>query len=216
MKTKLLSLSTALLLLGGVGMVSAACTPLPDVCRDVSTAPNVHDGPSGIGVSHIKAWGHICFYAGTANLSSQTQVGWSHSEYGPMQLGFTYTHVSMPQPIPRLPNGANGSAGWLGGFHVALCATTGIFTLCSLGTDFGCALYDDPPTVAGFGYATCKKTGGHSDFYMDFTNGVRQPANNSYILTPFMRSFIRQAKVKDPAGASRIITLLHDKYRLTV
>jgi hypothetical protein len=212
MRTKLLSLCATIALLSGVGVVTAACS-VPDVCRDVSTAPNVHDTPTGIGVSHIKAWGHVCFTAGTTTTSSQTSVGWSHSEYGPLQLGFSWTHVSMPQPITRISNGSNGAANWLGSFHVATCATTGLFTLCSFGTDFGCAIHDDPPTVSGFGYATCQKTGGHNDFYMDFTNGVRQ-STAATILTPFLKSFLAQAKVKDPVGAARIIKRLHDQYGL--
>ena len=171
-RTKLFSLMLPIALLAGTGLLTSGCDPLPDVCRDMQVHQNVHDAPTGIGVAHVNVYAHVCFYANTSQTSPQTSVSWDESEYGALQ---SFIKVDFSNVLPRIQNGSNGAANWLGGFHVATCAGIGVARICSFGTDFGCAVHDDPPTVQGFGYAFCQKTGGHGDFYMDGTNGVVHP-----------------------------------------
>lgn len=215
---RLISLALLPFLLVGLGFVVTACAP--DECHDLPLYTNVYMEPGHVGVSHINVGAHVCFQAGTANLDGgNTQVFWNHSEYGAMQEVWTWTHVDMPQPFPRLPNGFNGTAEWLGGFHVAQCATAGLVSGCSFGTDFGCSVYVDPPPHDWDHVSQCSKVGGHNDFSIDYVqnaNTTHQSPQQVYFSTPFFHWFFSTLKAKDPAHYQALAGHLRQKYGVTV
>lgn len=199
-RTRLISLIAPVVLLVGTGVTVASCSQ-PDVCRDINVTWNIHDTPSGWGVSHINLRGHMCYFGGTSTVDSgATSVSWSHQEYGPLQDGFIFhTEISGMTAMQRWADGANGSANWIGSLHAAQCSGAGIVSTCSFGTDFACGLHDDPPTVAGFGYGTCQKSGGHDDFYIDTTNA---PVKHKPTMTVEQR--IAQLKAQLKAKGAKV------------